>query len=224
MEIKGKLVRWNDERGFGFIQSDELDKDLFVHISALKNASRKPKVGDTLYFIIATDKEGKDRAHNARIDGVPAKVLQKQINYASSQVNSHSNKYAKPAHNQRRNHGRTERKRGSAIPVLVIVLALFAAYKYVTQAKPVVHTPIVHTPIVQKPVVQIDVVKNPVRHRTITTPAPVKRENFSSYSCQGKQHCNQMSSCKEARFYLKNCPNVKIDGDGDGIPCERMCR
>ncbi|MCX8759367.1 excalibur calcium-binding domain-containing protein, partial [Vibrio parahaemolyticus] len=21
-------------------------------------------------------------------------------------------------------------------------------------------------------------------------------------------------------FYLSNCPNVKIDGDNDGIPCE----
>ncbi|WP_439672725.1 excalibur calcium-binding domain-containing protein [Cupriavidus necator] len=29
-----------------------------------------------------------------------------------------------------------------------------------------------------------------------------------------------MASCAEARFYLKNCPAVKMDGDGDGIPCE----
>ncbi|WP_085961298.1 excalibur calcium-binding domain-containing protein [Cupriavidus basilensis] len=29
-----------------------------------------------------------------------------------------------------------------------------------------------------------------------------------------------------ARFYLRNCPGVKIDGDHDGIPCEvppRQC-
>jgi len=26
-------------------------------------------------------------------------------------------------------------------------------------------------------------------------------------------------------FYLRNCPGVEIDGDGDGIPCERPhCR
>jgi hypothetical protein len=29
-----------------------------------------------------------------------------------------------------------------------------------------------------------------------------------------------MSSCQEARFYLANCPNTKMDGDGDGVPCE----
>ena len=45
-------------------------------------------------------------------------------------------------------------------------------------------------------------------------------EDFTGYSCQGKQYCNQMVSCKEARFYLKNCPNVKIDGNHDGEPCE----
>lgn len=40
------------------------------------------------------------------------------------------------------------------------------------------------------------------------------------FRCEGKQHCSQMASCAEARFYLKNCPAVKMDGDGDGIPCE----
>ena len=43
----------------------------------------------------------------------------------------------------------------------------------------------------------------------------------SAFKCEGKQHCSQMSSCEEAKFYFKNCPNVKIDGDGDGLPCER---
>ncbi len=44
----------------------------------------------------------------------------------------------------------------------------------------------------------------------------------SSYKCEGKIHCLQMTSCEEAKFYLRNCPGVKIDGDGDGdgIPCE----
>ncbi len=47
----------------------------------------------------------------------------------------------------------------------------------------------------------------------------------SRYSCTGKQHCSQMSSCAEAKFYIQNCPNTKMDGDGDGVPCERQhCR
>ncbi len=42
------------------------------------------------------------------------------------------------------------------------------------------------------------------------------------YECRGKTWCSEMTSCEEATFYLNNCPNVKIDGDGDGIPCERQ--
>ena len=42
-----------------------------------------------------------------------------------------------------------------------------------------------------------------------------------AFKCEGKIHCSQMASCEEAKFYLRHCPGVKIDGDGDGIPCER---
>ncbi|MCK5878056.1 MAG: excalibur calcium-binding domain-containing protein, partial [Candidatus Marithrix sp.] len=44
-------------------------------------------------------------------------------------------------------------------------------------------------------------------------------KKYSKYSCNGKVHCSEMSSCEEARFYLRNCPNIKIDGDNDGKPC-----
>ena len=40
------------------------------------------------------------------------------------------------------------------------------------------------------------------------------------YTCRGKTRCHQMISCEEATFYQRNCPGTKMDGDGDGIPCE----
>ena len=47
----------------------------------------------------------------------------------------------------------------------------------------------------------------------------------SPFHCDGRQHCSQMQSCEEARYFLQHCPNVKMDGDGDGIPCEeQLCR
>jgi cold shock CspA family protein len=45
-------------------------------------------------------------------------------------------------------------------------------------------------------------------------------ESTTKFQCQGKRHCSEMTSCEEATFYLRNCPGVEIDGDGDGIPCE----
>jgi len=68
--IKGNLKRWNEERGFGFIVSDNESHDIFIHISALKNMSRRPVVGDTICFQIQTDNTGKRQATNATIEGV----------------------------------------------------------------------------------------------------------------------------------------------------------
>jgi len=46
----------------------------------------------------------------------------------------------------------------------------------------------------------------------------------SSYSCDGRQYCSQMTSRAEAEFFVKNCPNTRMDGDYDGIPCENDSR
>jgi cold shock CspA family protein len=40
------------------------------------------------------------------------------------------------------------------------------------------------------------------------------------YSCDGRTRCPEMRSCDEARYFIRNCPNTKMDGDGDGEPCE----
>jgi cold shock CspA family protein len=45
---KGKLKRWNDDRGFGFICPDDGKRDMFIHISALKRMRRRPVVGDVI--------------------------------------------------------------------------------------------------------------------------------------------------------------------------------
>jgi predicted negative regulator of RcsB-dependent stress response len=45
-----------------------------------------------------------------------------------------------------------------------------------------------------------------------------------SFSCDGRQHCSQMNSRDEAEYFLRNCPNTKMDGDNDGVPCERDSR
>ena len=42
------------------------------------------------------------------------------------------------------------------------------------------------------------------------------------YKCDGRIYCSQMTSCAEAKFFLENCPGVKMDGDNDGIPCEKQ--
>ncbi|QDF66628.1 excalibur calcium-binding domain-containing protein [Shewanella sp. SNU WT4] len=45
-----------------------------------------------------------------------------------------------------------------------------------------------------------------------------------TFSCDGRQYCTQMNSRAEAEYFVRNCPNTKMDGDDDGIPCERDSR
>lgn len=35
--FKGRLERWYEDKGFGFIQPEQSKKDIFIHILALKN-------------------------------------------------------------------------------------------------------------------------------------------------------------------------------------------
>ena len=51
------------------------------------------------------------------------------------------------------------------------------------------------------------------------------RSDRSAYACDGRTHCSQMTSCAEATWFLQHCPGTKMDGNNDGVPCERQwCR
>ena len=42
--------------------------------------------------------------------------------------------------------------------------------------------------------------------------------------CQAKRYCTQMKTCEEARAYLTQCEIKSLDRDGDGVPCEALCK
>jgi endonuclease YncB( thermonuclease family) len=44
------------------------------------------------------------------------------------------------------------------------------------------------------------------------------------FTCGSKQYCKEMTSCAEAKFYLKECGLSSLDGNNDGVPCEALCR
>lgn len=78
-EMKGYLKTWKDDRGFGFIKPDDGSDDVFIHISALSGMARRPYRGDTLFFEIEQDAQGKTKAINARIDGVDYIAQEKPV-------------------------------------------------------------------------------------------------------------------------------------------------
>lgn len=90
---------------------------------------------------------------------------------------------------------------------LLILGVIFFAYSYFSNDKKSNSSETVQYSVPQK--------STSVSH---SQPAPVQPSH--NFKCDGREHCSQMSSKAEAEFFLKNCPNVKMDGDGDGIPCE----
>lgn len=63
------------------------------------------------------------------------------------------------------------------------------------------------------------------RHGGKAQQGPTKSTTeVSAGRCGAKRTCGEMTSCEEARFYLTQCGLSRLDGDGDGRPCEAVCR
>lgn len=67
--------------------------------------------------------------------------------------------------------------------------------------------------------------KNASIDNSKTSSKDIPKNSENKFSCNtAKSTCSQMKSCKEAYFYLNQCGIYKLDGDGDGIPCNTICR
>jgi uncharacterized membrane protein YsdA (DUF1294 family)/cold shock CspA family protein len=84
----GKLTKWKDERGFGFIQPIDKSQEVFLHISEVKNATRRPQDNDIIYYHCVVDSDGKSRACNAFILGTRNKSAPLSNHTKSSEVNT----------------------------------------------------------------------------------------------------------------------------------------
>ena len=42
------------------------------------------------------------------------------------------------------------------------------------------------------------------------------------FRCDGRTLCSQMTSCAEATYFIQHCPGTRMDGNGDGEPCEQQ--
>ena len=59
MSLKGKVKWFNSTKGFGFIEREDKEKDVFVHISEVKAAGIKLQEGNKVEFELSEDDRGK---------------------------------------------------------------------------------------------------------------------------------------------------------------------
>lgn len=194
---KGTLIRWIENKGFGFIKPDQGGRDLFIHISALKAMSRKPVVGDVIHYRIQVDNNGKIRAVDAKIEGVTEDLTLEPINRKRSAANA-SRTTPRPYRNTGGRKNQSPGRSSSLLtPFIVMGIIVFVATKIYNNAQ----------------------LKSPVKNAARVKAPAIATQRFQ---CRGKVWCTEMTSYEEALFYLRNCPGTKMDGDHDGIPCEQQ--
>ena len=189
---EGKIKTYNSEKGYGFIEVKGNAKDIFFHINDMPNKKIEPEVGETVYFQIG-EENGKSKA--IHINRVDIKVESERYTPQSRAVSLRNNTRVK----------RDSSKGGSLFTTfglgIICVLGYFIYEKYQNYK------------LGQNAQEQVQTVIYQQESDTNTA---------NQFSCDGRTHCSQMRSYEEAVYFLRHCPNVKMDGNNDGVPCERQ--
>lgn len=69
MRFQGKITRWNDDQGFGFITPNGGGEAVFVHIKAFAGRVARPEGGELVSYLLARDPKGRPRAENVTYAG-----------------------------------------------------------------------------------------------------------------------------------------------------------
>lgn len=69
MRRQGKIVEWNDARGFGFVLWHGGDERAFAHISDFADRGVRPAVGDVVTYDVVAAASGRPEAEGVQHTG-----------------------------------------------------------------------------------------------------------------------------------------------------------
>lgn len=69
MRYQGKITKWKDDQGFGFITPRSGDKDIFVHVKSFSNRQRRPVGNEDVTFELKIDIRDRLCAENVMFVG-----------------------------------------------------------------------------------------------------------------------------------------------------------
>ena len=210
----GKIVRWHDDKGFGFVKSDDLDKDVFVHISAFPPNSLRPKVGDDVVFQVGNTPKGlqvtRARYQNQLNDNVSTNAqkgnlyLELERDDNVSQRKDSNVSFTKKTYKQSKlPNNKPKGLFSSLFGLLAIACLIYYGYQNLSNRSEYTNSQV---------------------SKQILPSIEQKSVSNTNFKCDGRQHCSQMNSREEAEWFSQNCPDTKMDGDKDGDVCESDSR
>ena len=195
MFVEGIVKTYNVKKGFGFIRVAGENKDIFFHITNCTNKHVEPKQGERFKFRVINE-NGKLKAENiVRLD------LKLETERQTPQSRALSKERVAPRKTN------TKHKSAGGFGFMIIGLLVIAGLGYAIYHKYQRSNLAAQTP-------------NPIQ----TIVEPSKNANPNAYRCDGRIHCSDMNSREEARWFVRNCPGTKMDGNNDGEPCESDSR
>ena len=83
MRQKGKIINWNDDKGFGFIAPINGGKQLFIHINSFKSRNN-PSINQIITYDISRNIQGRICAVNAlKLGETPSKKIRNRSYHSS---------------------------------------------------------------------------------------------------------------------------------------------
>lgn len=231
MILEGKIKKYNTERGFGFIQVEGRASDIFFHISDFPKKTGEPKLGERLKFLVV-EESGKFKAVNiVRLDLKEARSISEVTANEKLSVSSLSGRSRSQS-----NRGLTFTLVGLII-IAILGALVFQKYQSYQQSKQLKAARLAEEQsriieqqrkaIGELPKLKLsEKTERALQHQQVQPMQATRSTSATNtqFRCDGRQHCSQMNSRAEAEFFIKNCPDTKMDGDNDGIPCENDSR
>ena len=66
MKFQGKVLNWNDDKGFGFVEPNGVGERAFVHIKAFKPRTRRPVNGEVIIYELVHENNNRYKAENIK--------------------------------------------------------------------------------------------------------------------------------------------------------------
>lgn len=81
--MKGIIVKWDDEKGYGFIRIDGSKQEIFCHISDFSQRSPRPELNEAVDFEVSSNGKGKNVAKQIRYLSREARDFKRNHNHRS---------------------------------------------------------------------------------------------------------------------------------------------